>query len=118
MKVKLLKVFRNKTDKAGNPLIFKSGPKAGQPYTKVTLTVDNPQYAGKYINGFENHETVLWKEGDEAEIEVTERDWQGSKFYDFKIPKKLDQNLEIRLQNIEAEITAIKQRLTPNKPLP
>lgn len=70
--------FFNK-DKDGNNLVNKQG----KPYTRVLIDTAD----GRTMSGFKNQTTENWNEGDEVEVEVSEREYNGKTFYNFNVPK-------------------------------
>lgn len=60
MKVTLDKIFRKE--------------KEGSKGKYISVGLKTPQYPDKWINGFEDDTTKHWKDGDEVEIELIEKD--------------------------------------------
>lgn len=73
MKTTIQKISIKNTDKDGRPLVAQSGPNAGQPYTRVSILIDSPEYAEKWLSGFGNDITNSWKVGDKVDIQITEK---------------------------------------------
>ena len=95
-KVHITKIYKSAKDKDGKPLITK----AGKPYTRLAIQVDDDQYKGQWISGFDNYQTKDWKEGDTVEIEIT----RSGQYINFRTLSKLDL-LERRVEALEAFIT-------------
>jgi hypothetical protein len=116
MKTKLLKLTRFTHDRDGQQYIAKSGPNKGNPYVKLSIQIDHPDYENMYLGGFENFTSKNWEVGQEIDIEVTKREYNGKEFFDFKPNRPLDASLEERLQKIEADITNLKLSCTKQQP--
>ena len=104
MKLTLTKIYRSKTDKAGNPLKTKDG----RPYTRVGIKTK--EYSERWLSGFENSQNQYWEENDTVEVEVEEvagRD--GNSYLNFKMPNRLDV-LETRVGKLEIEVKALLAR--------
>lgn len=86
-------------------------------YTKCSIKDEN----GRWISGFKSDATDMWNVGDEIEIEITENNYNGKTYYNFKSPTKTDL-LESRVIHIEnilkrliAEIKEIKNSIDDKK---
>lgn len=95
-KVTLTAVYRNTTDKAGNPL--KSAK--GIPYTKLSFKCK--EYGDKYVGGFGNKANEGWKQGDIVEVIIK----QNGDYLNFEMPKEVDVATE-RISKLEARVTTI-----------
>ena len=101
-------VWRNTTDKAGNPLKSKDG----KPYTKVSIKTK--ETGDKYVGGFGNKANEGWKIGDVVDIIVE----QNGDFLNFKLPNKDDaQNeriakLESRVMKLELAESRMMEKIT------
>ncbi len=95
-KVTLTAVYRNTTDKAGNPL--KSAK--GIPYTKLSFKCK--EYGDKYVGGFGNKANESWKQGDTVEVIIKEN----GQYLNFEMPKEVDMATE-RITKLEARVTTL-----------
>lgn len=103
MQVTLTKIYTTNKDKAGNPL--KSAK--GVPYTRMSIKTE--EHGDKWISGFQNKESINWKEGDTVEVEVT----QSGEYLNFSTPKKEDklahdiESINIKLGSIYSILQAM-----------
>lgn len=95
-KYTLTGVWRNTTDKQGNPLKSKDG----KPYTK--LSIKTKETGDKYVGGFGNKANEAWKVGDVVEIIVE----QNGEYLNFKLPNKDDAQNE-RISKLEGRVTKL-----------
>ena len=66
----------------------------------VAIKVSSPKYADKWISTFKTKGTESWKEGDEVEITVTEKNG----FYNFDVGDVLTlESLDARIQKLEGK---------------
>ena len=98
-KLTITGIWRNTTDKQGNP--FKSAK--GFPYTKLSFKCK--EHGDRYIGGFGNKENEGWQVGDIVEVIVKEN----GQYLNFEMPKKEDINNE-RLEALEKRILKLEQR--------
>lgn len=96
-KVTLTGIWRNTTDKQGNPL--KSAK--GIPYTKLSFKCT--EYGDKYIGGFGNKANEGWKQGDTVEVIIK----QNGEYLNFEMPKELDVATE-RVAKLEGRVTKLE----------
>ncbi len=65
----------------------------------VAIKVSSPKYADKWISTFKTKGTENWKEGDEVEITVSEKNG----FYNFDVGDVLTlESLDARIKKLEA----------------
>jgi hypothetical protein len=62
--------------------------KAGKPYT--SLSIKTEQHGDRFINGFGNKENEGWKVGDEVEVNVSEKEYNGKMYLNLEMPKIAD----------------------------
>jgi hypothetical protein len=107
MKVKITKIYTTDKDKQGNALISKQG----KPYTRMSIKCQ--EYGDKWVSGFKNSVSGLWKEGDEVEINVEQK----GEYLNFDTPKKDDKVIEmlsdllIKIGKINANVEYIKDKM-------
>ena len=77
MKLKIDELYVNDKDKNGNPFVSKDG----KPFKKVAI-----KYDGEWYSGFYNKTVASWKVGDEVEVEVEEKEFNGKVYKNFKTP--------------------------------
>jgi len=82
MKLTITKVVKNDTNKAGDAYISK----AGKPYSRASIKT--AEYGDVWLGGFWSD---ALKEGSTIEAEITEREYNGKTYKDFKIAKKTEQ---------------------------
>lgn len=90
-------VWRNTTDKAGNPLKSKDG----KPYTKVSIKTK--ETGDKYVGGFGNKANEGWKIGDVVDIIVE----KNGDYLNFKLPNKDDAQNE-RIAKLESRVMKLE----------
>lgn len=98
-KLTITGIWRNTTDKQGNPL--KSAK--GFPYTKLSFKCK--EHGDKYIGGFGNKENEGWQIGDVVEVIIKEN----GQYLNFEMPKKEDINNE-RIETLEKRISDLEKR--------
>lgn len=81
MKLTITKVVKNDTNKAGDPYIGKNG----RPYSRASIKTT--EYGDVWLGGFWS---VELQDGASIEAEVTEREYNGKMYKDFKLAKKAD----------------------------
>ena len=92
-KVKLTKIYRNTTNKAGEPLKTKDG----KPYVRVVFKCE--KYGDKYVSGFENEGNINWKIGDEVEVMIE----AVGEYLNFKMP-----NSNVSRNEFDALVARVK----------
>lgn len=76
------------------------------PTNKVGIKVKNKNGEDQWINGFmKNHPS--WQQGDEVELEIFQKEYNGKQYWNFKEPKKEDV-LEQRVSTLESEVKWLK----------
>ncbi len=79
--------------KDGTPLIIKSGKQVGKPYQKANVKFTETGDKVVSMNIWSGNKCEI---GQIMEGDITEREWQGKKYYDFKaINKDTKQEMEI-----------------------
>jgi len=89
--------------------------KAGKPY--VSLGIQCDKYGDQWINGFGGQENADWKEGDEVEVTIEKKTFNGKEYLNFTTPKKADK-IQEELTKIRHALFDIKNmllNLQPNK---
>lgn len=99
-KVTLTKIYTTDKDKAGNPLMSKTG----KPYTRMSIKTE--EYGDKYISGFKNKANESWKEGDTVEVIIEEK----GEYLNFSMPKEEDKQAEI-FAKLHYKVTSVELRL-------
>lgn len=80
-KLKITKIFFNSQSKDGKPYISK---KNGHPYKLVTIYWDDQGQKSAGGFAFSDSPVNQWKIGDEVVVELSDREWNGRKYLDFK----------------------------------
>jgi CYTH domain-containing protein len=102
-KVTITQLYRNDTDKNGNPLINK---KTNQPYRKIVL--QTKEYGDRYITGFCNEENSSWKVGDTVKIEIEQKgEYLNIKTQSKTVKRQEFEELSKRVDNLENITTII-----------
>ena len=96
-KVTLTGIWRNTTDKQGQPL--KSAK--GFPYTKLSFKCK--EHGDKYIGGFGNKDNEGWKVGDTVEVIIKEN----GQYLNFDMPKEVDVATE-RIAKLESRVMKLE----------
>lgn len=89
--VTIEQVFVSDRSKEGKPFIGRNG----KPFKKVAIKVGD-----QWFSGFGNYITETYQAGDTVMIEVSEREYNGKIYYDFKPAGKLEL-LEMRIEKLE-----------------
>lgn len=55
---------------------------SGKTYTPLTIKLE--EYGNEFINGFSNFTTDKWQVGDNVELEITEKEYNGKMYKNFK----------------------------------
>lgn len=69
--------------------------KSGKEYTK--LSIQTKEKEDVWLSGFANSTSLTWKEGDIVDLELTEREYEGKVYFDYKIlssNNSLDEKVE------------------------
>lgn len=98
---KITEVKRYTTNKAGEPLVTKTG----KPYTSIRIKVASR--GDTFISGFGNAENALWKPGDEVDIVIEQK----GEYLNFTQPKKSSIDAKL-LQDVFQNTEFILNRLT------
>lgn len=98
MQLTLTKVIKRDTDKQGNALISKQG----KPYARASI--QTTEYGSEWLGGFWNASLV---EGAKIEAEVTDREYNGKTYKDFKMAKKEDPTAQT-LRTIMSDLVTVK----------
>lgn len=98
--VTIKKIYINDKSKDGKPFVTRDG----RPYKKIALKTE--EYPDKYITGFHNDTTELWKEGDKVSILIEEN----GQYLNFKLPNKTDE-LEGRVKVLEGQVKVLQALL-------
>ena len=103
-KLKIVRISRvNKTSKAGKP------------YVSLGLQVD--KYGTQWLNGFGNASNNAWKEGDEIEVKVEKKEYNGKEYLNFETPKREDL-LQTEMTKVRSQIFEIVQEIKKIKDCP
>ena len=78
----------------------KTSPRTGKPYTSLSIKTD--RYGDRFLSGFGSVETKDWKTGDEVEIAVTEKEYNGKKYLNFE--QKRAPKPEERIDKLEKQV--------------
>lgn len=96
-----------------NRIFKKTGVnKNGENYSKINIQTD--QTGTDWLSGFQTPESEVWAVGDQVELTLKEREWEGKKFFDYAIvPQKPDaiKVLTPRIEKMEKQIMAIAEKL-------
>src|SRR4030042_5627908 len=87
-KVKITKIYL--TNKEGQEQWVET--KNGK-VRKMTIQVD--KYPKQYLSGFFNLTTSRWSEGEEIEIDITKREFNGKTYLNFSLPRREGGNQDI-----------------------
>lgn len=93
--------------------IAKSGKNEGKEYTSISIKVEG---RGAWLNGFGAKSNEHWQKGDEIEVDIESKEWNGKTYYNIKNPSsKISQEdfnaLGDRVQALEREIISMKVNL-------
>lgn len=77
----------------------------GKKYTSVSIKTQ--QHGEKFLNGFGSKETSSWKEGDEVEVNVVEKEYNGKTYLNFEVPNK-DDKISRALEFLKDDVQAVK----------
>lgn len=102
MQLTLTKVIKKDKDKEGKQYISKKG----QPYSRASILCN--EYGSEYLNGFWDARLV---EGATIDAEITEREYNGKTYKDFKLAKKEAQS-SLDTERILDAITAVRLDVT------
>ncbi len=104
----LTKIYRAWKNKKGEE--YKT--KDGRPYERVSIQIDNKDYAGKWLSGFGADWNKDWKVGDKVNITIEEKDG----FLNFSKVNEAHMLLQ-RIEKLEVDVKALRQfiTITPNK---
>lgn len=67
-------------------------PKTGRPYTSCSIKTQ--EHGDKYISGFRDDISALWREGDAVDIDISEKTKDGKTYLNFKPVKVLDRTAD------------------------
>ena len=95
-KVTITGIWRNTTDKQGNPL--KSAK--GFPYTKLSFKCK--EHGDRYVGGFGNKDNEAWVVGSVVEVIIKEN----GQYLNFDMPK-IENVLEDRVMKLESKVTTL-----------
>lgn len=84
--------------------------KAGKPYT--SLSIKTVEHGERYINGFQNKVNKNWKEGDEVNVSITEKEYNGKMYLSFEVPD-MTTDLLAEVNALRDEIKKIREVLKP-----
>ena len=107
MQLHIVKVSKKDTDKNGNPYISKQG----KPYSRASI--QTREHVGEWLGGFWSE---ALREGAIIEADITEREYNGKMYKDFKILKAADVvSVEIpaikeAILNLAARVTKLEQK--------
>lgn len=96
-KVNITGIWRNTTDKQGQPL--KSAK--GFPYTKLSFKCK--EHGDRYVGGFGNKDNEGWKVGDTVEVIIKEN----GQYLNFDMPKEVDVATE-RIAKLESRVMKLE----------
>lgn len=83
--------------------------KAGKKFTSVSIKTD--RYGDRFLSGFGSKENRDWKVGDEVELIVTEKEYNGKSYLNFE--HKREPRLEDRVAILEDTVNKIREFLKP-----
>ena len=93
--------------------IAKSGKNKGGEYTSISIKVEGSE---SWLNGFGTKSNEDWQKGDEIEVDIESKEWNGKTYYNIKNPSgKISQEdfnaLSDRVQTLERDIVNMKANL-------
>ena len=101
-KIRVERITHFQKDKNDQPLIGKTG----KPYERCILQTEKGS-----LSGFGSAATHNLKEGDEIELEITSKDYNGKTYLNFKLP---DQRVtKFDLLALETRIEALERKVFP-----
>ena len=110
-KYTLTQVYRTDKDKDGKPLVSKTG----KAYAKCNIKVE--EHGDKWLSGFGNAGNQAWVAGDQVQLMVSEKEFNGSVYLQYEVPKAEDL-LAARVSALELDMLNVKKSLagTPAAP--
>lgn len=101
MQITITKVIKRSTDKDGKLYISKEG----KPYSRASIQC--VEYATEWLGGFWSAALV---EGAKVEAEVSEREYNGKIYKDFRLPKK-EAVLDQKYEKLANDVTGLSLRV-------
>ncbi len=109
--VTITKYMEQTTDKEGAPLVMKTGPRAGQPYTRVLIKTK--EHGDVLISGFKGKTTL--HEGQTIELDIDTITKGDRTFHNFRFVDKTAK-LEDRVIALEKRVKALEDKNIPKVP--
>lgn len=83
--------------------------KSGNPWSKINIQTE--EKGEEWLSGFATNTSLAWQVGDEVDLEVTTREYEGKIYYDYKIIPDAN-NPEDRLAKLEKRMKEFELSMT------